>query len=314
MFFWRFPGLLFFFLFPLQVIDAHYKTFMAHLDRLSSSSSSSFYQIQRLHLHFLDTLLLDLFLTDIPLLQSITKCLTVCLVLSRHVLKFSFNPPDLLLPLSSSSSLFLHENGASGPGSASPRSSSSSCSSSMQRQPPGSLGRERGREKEGKSEEEGPASARGASRGKRGWKLTDKDLRRLNGERRRNHVRSAVDSDGYGGMVRSARNAFLENFHDFIRKSRDTQLRVPLSFSPLSPVASLLPSSPPHSAVETLLPDRQREEETDSPILLFMCVPAGDVWVPACLSCTLQTCYMCLYGGGEASRHLEIHGQTHFAS
>lgn len=55
--------------------------------------------------------------------------------------------------------------------------------------------------------------------------MNEKDLKRLNEERKRNHIRSAVESDGYGGMVNTARNTFLENYQVFLRKKIKTNAR-----------------------------------------------------------------------------------------
>ncbi|KFG65609.1 Spc97 / Spc98 family protein [Toxoplasma gondii RUB] len=206
-----------------DVIALHYSALRRHLEALSpaalspasSFASSSglsaapsgapvcaFEDVQELHARFLSCLLRDLFLEDLGLLQTISKCLTICLVFSRHVKKFSFDAPDF--PLLAAGALL-------GTSSLAPKGDTAEAERRT-------LGAEAaGRDLHTSAAQEAKAHA------------NERSSRERIREARRQQIRAAVDSSGFGGMVRSAGASFRENFADFISKLEAFSNRFPAS-------------------------------------------------------------------------------------
>ncbi|CBZ52655.1 putative gamma-tubulin complex component 2 [Neospora caninum Liverpool] len=199
-----------------DVIALHYSALRRHLQSLSSvalacspasggaaSPTYSFADVQELHARFLSCLLRDLFLEDLGLLQAASKCLTICLVFSRHVRKFSFDPPDF--PLLSTRGLLASTSLA-------PKSDAA------------------GEAERGLSETE-PREARNACENGAGAqaKAPGMNSRERIRAARRQQVRATVDSAGFGGMVRSAGTSFRENFAEFLSKLEAFSNRFPAS-------------------------------------------------------------------------------------
>ncbi|PFH37720.1 Spc97 / Spc98 family protein [Besnoitia besnoiti] len=194
-----------------DVVALHYSTLLRHLQSLSppeltSSSQASPYSladVQELHACFLSSLLRDLFLEDLALLQAASKCLTICLVFSRHVRKFSFEPPEFPL-LAAAGGLGV--------------SASVLCA----------LGRsDGGAARDASASHDGRDRSSDAEEARSAQKATN--ARERMRDARRRQVRAAVDSAGYGGMVRSAGASFRENFNEFLSKLEAFSRRFPSS-------------------------------------------------------------------------------------